>query len=117
MQELARLIQEHIRGEDIACRYGGEEFLLIFPDTPREVMEKRTQELLLKVCAHEIPYQDMRLHVTVSIGIAVFPTHGSNVQEIVSAADSALYQAKEKGRNQAIISHDTTARANRNNIN
>jgi len=103
LQELGALLQCNSRREDIACRYGGEEFLLILPDTPLEIAVKRAKDLLLHVRALGILYQEVSLHITVSIGVAAFPTHASSVQETVSAADAALYQAKERGRNQVVI--------------
>jgi len=103
LQELGDLLLRNIRGGDIACRYGGEEFLLILPDTTLDTTEQRARELLQKVRTLSIPYQENIFHITVSLGIAIFPVHGSEVHSVVEAADTALYQAKHNGRNQAVV--------------
>jgi diguanylate cyclase (GGDEF)-like protein len=103
LRELGTLLQESIRGGDIACRYGGEEFLLILPDTTLEIAQKRAEQLLLQVRDLKIPYQDENFHITVSIGVSVLSEHSPGVQEIITEADEALYQAKEGGRNQVVV--------------
>lgn len=108
LQELGTLLQESIRGGDIACRYGGEEFLLILPDTTLEIAQKRAEELLLQVRELKIPYQDESFHITVSIGVSGLSEHSSGVQEVITEADNALYQAKEGGRNQVIVTSSST---------
>ena len=102
LQELARLMEESIREEDLVCRYGGEEFLLIFSDITQETAKERAEEFLQKVRNHKIPYQVTQFRVTMSAGVAVFPEHGQDIQDVVSAADAALYQAKEDGRDRVV---------------
>jgi diguanylate cyclase (GGDEF)-like protein len=103
LRELGRLLRNNFRGEDIACRYGGEEFLLILPDVTLEIAPKRAEELLLKIRALQIAYESESFHITVSTGVAALPEHGYNVQDIVNAADVAMYQAKQRGRNQVVV--------------
>jgi len=103
LQHLGALLLKMVRGGDIACRYGGEEFLLILPDFSSSAVEQRAQNLLKQIRALRIPYQGEELTVTVSMGVAIFPEHGTDVQEIVSIADRTLYQAKHAGRNQIMI--------------
>ena len=103
LEELGKLLQHHIRGGDIACRYGGEEFLLILPDATLEATKQRAMELLKRVQLLHVIYQGKKFSVTASLGVAALPQHGSSVHSIVSAVDSALYQAKELGRNQVAI--------------
>ena len=91
------------RREDIACRYGGEEFLLILPDTTLEDATKRAEHLLKKVRQHNFVYQEKTLSVTISIGVAAYPLHGPGIHSPVNTADAALYQAKEDGRNQIVV--------------
>jgi len=102
LRELGRLLRNNFRGEDIACRYGGEEFLLILPDVTVAVALKRAEELLVKIRELQIAYESEFFHIAVSVGVATLPDHGSNVQDIVNAADAALYQAKQRGRNQVV---------------
>ena len=103
LEELGKLLREMFRGEDVACRYGGEEFLLILPDISLENASQRAEQLLIQVRKLHVPYQNMHFRITMSIGVAMLPNHGSHIQHVVSAADSALYQAKQEGRNQVIV--------------
>lgn len=104
LRELGTLLRRHTRSEDIACRYGGEEFLLIFPETSLEVVHQRAEELRVIVKELlQIVHQGSILTITVSMGVAVFPIHGRTVRKIVNAADRALYQAKRNGRNQVVL--------------
>jgi diguanylate cyclase (GGDEF)-like protein len=103
LQALGALLRSNIRGGDIACRYGGEEFLLILPDANLDVTRQRAEELLSQVRALQIPYQDMNFQVTVSIGVSVFSEHTVDMQQVISVADKALYQAKEQGRNRVMV--------------
>jgi diguanylate cyclase (GGDEF)-like protein len=92
-----------IRGGDIACRYGGEEFLVILPDISSNAIEQRAHTLLEQIRALRIPYQEQQFFITVSMGVAMFPKHGIDVQHVVTVADSALYQAKHQGRDQFVM--------------
>lgn len=103
LRELGAFLRAHTRGEDIACRYGGEEFLLILPEVPREVVIQRAQELHIGVKKLKIVYRGRLLHITISAGVAVLPDHSSHVKEVVKAADTAMYRAKKNGRNQVVI--------------
>ncbi|MCP4404332.1 MAG: diguanylate cyclase [bacterium] len=103
LQELGKLLERMIRGGDIACRYGGEEFLVILAGTTLETTELRAEELLWQIRALSITSQNATLSITASLGIAVLPIHGSDIQSVVSAADAALYEAKRRGRNQAVV--------------
>ncbi len=103
LQALGTLLQHTIRGEDIACRYGGEEFLIILVGATLATTERRAGDLLCHLRALSISSQNTTLSITASIGVAVLPVHGSDVQSVVRAADAALYQAKRKGRNQVVV--------------
>ena len=100
LREIGALLNRSSRGEDICCRYGGEEFLQILPDATLEDTRKRAEQLLERVRQHNVLFQEQTLSVTVSIGIAAFPLHGPGIQDSVTAADGALYQAKKGGRDQ-----------------
>ncbi len=102
LEALGRLLAEMFRGEDIACRYGGEEFLLILPDMSLNYASKRAEDLLQRVRNLAVRYEDTPLTITISIGVALFPSQDDTIHEVVSIADSALYQAKQQGRNQVI---------------
>ena len=95
-----------MRGSDTACRYGGEEFVLIFADNSQEFVEKRCAELLKKIEMLNIEYLGGILgKVTASMGIAIYPIHGTDTVTLIRAADAALYEAKAAGRNQIKIAN------------
>ncbi len=110
LQHMGQFLQNSIRGEDIACRYGGEEFTLILPGASLEDTHRRAVTLCTEVRAIEIIYQERSLgHITVSLGVASFPLHGHSPEEVLEAADLALYQAKREGRNQVIVASNRAA--------
>ena len=103
LQQLAEFLQTNIRGADIACRYGGEEFLLILPDAPLEATRDRAEHLRVATQKIELRFEDRELPApTLSLGVAVFPDHGTTRQALVRAADAALYRAKNSGRNRTV---------------
>ena len=103
LQKIGALLKESTRVEDIACRYGGEEFLLILPGASLENCEKRARHILRTIRKFQLIYQGNRLKVTISVGVAALPEHGFEVSTILKTADSALYQAKTNGRDQVIV--------------
>ncbi len=107
LKELGALLESKLRAEDIACRYGGEEFLLIFPDASLQHAAKRSEEIReavkrLRVDHHRRPIGN----ITVSVGVAAYPNHGLLSREIIRAADGALYVAKRRGRDRVTIADD-----------
>lgn len=95
-----RLLQANCRSEDIPCRYGGEEFMLILPEVGLEIAMERAQEIRRAVEAMSVPHLQRAIGgVTVSIGLAMFPLHASGDGELERLADAALYRAKRNGRN------------------
>lgn len=103
LETVAALINNHTRGSDFACRYGGEEFLLLMPDTPLQIAAKRAEELRIMCADALIPYEDKKLRITLSLGVAAYPIHGSTPDEILIKADRALYQSKRDGRNRVTV--------------
>ena len=104
LRELGKFLQNHIRAEDIACRYGGEEFLLIMPDTLQETALRRAEQLRQEVRTLRVenagqPHEE----ITLSLGVAIYPVHGHTIETLLRAADSALYRAKQEGRDRVIV--------------
>lgn len=97
--EIAKLVAGHARSSDIACRYGGEEFLLVMPGTTLKTALKRAEDILSEVVEMRIPVGKKNLKVTLSLGVATYPKHGKGAEEIVVKADKAMYKAKRAGRN------------------
>ncbi|HMH19435.1 MAG TPA: diguanylate cyclase [Burkholderiales bacterium] len=92
----AALLKRHIRGSDIACRYGGEEFTLVLPNATFQSARSRSEA----ICAAIREQSDNLLGVTASLGVAIFPDHAEGPDSVLLAADNALYEAKGRGRNQ-----------------
>ncbi|SMB24796.1 PAS:GGDEF protein [Sterolibacterium denitrificans] len=103
LKAFARLLHDHARAGDVACRYGGEEFMLMLPKMPTETAIERANVLREKFAATKVPFGEAEISTTLSIGIAIFPQHGGNPDELTNNADQALYVAKSEGRNRAIV--------------
>jgi diguanylate cyclase (GGDEF)-like protein/PAS domain S-box-containing protein len=104
LSALAHVITAGIRTEDIACRYGGEEFLLVIPGASLEITRERAENVRQGVKALHVKYQDRFLKSpTISLGVAIFPDHGVTAEEVIAAADAALYRAKKAGRDRVEI--------------
>lgn len=98
------LMRQHARGSDIYCRYGGEEFLLVLPQMAEDSAVERAEQLRLAMAASPVPYGESPIAVTASFGVAAFPRDGRTGDELIAAADSALYAAKAAGRNRVNVS-------------
>lgn len=96
---LSEHIGSNIRGFDICCRYGGEEFVVIMPGAINEVGLNRAEILREQISKLGTKFMDETIDITVSIGVATYPDHGITVDEILNHADVALYAAKRRGRN------------------
>ena len=104
LRELGSLLLRQVRGEDIACRYGGDEFILILPDASREVTSERAELICEYAGMFHLQFEGQSLAaVTLSLGVAVFPEHGSTSAAILKAVDGALYRAKREGRGRVVV--------------
>lgn len=104
LKDLGQFLKTHIRAEDIACRYGGEEFILIMPDASAEAAQQRAEYLQKEIKNFHTPGADLSHQgITLSIGIAIYPEHGRTLEAVLRAADTALYRAKREGRNRIEI--------------
>lgn len=99
----ARMLRDRSRNEDIACRMGGEEFILILPEMDRGVALRRAEEVMRGLAELKIVHEGIALPpITTSIGLAVFPDQGAKPEELLARADQALYEAKSAGRNRVV---------------
>jgi diguanylate cyclase (GGDEF)-like protein len=99
LQTLCQIVKTLIRGEDVACRYGGDEFVLILPDSSTELATQRAEDMRIAVGQAEMQFQSHMLKpMTLSFGIATFPADATTSHELLRAADTALYRAKSEGR-------------------
>lgn len=93
------LLRRHARGSDLPCRWGGEEFVLILPDMEHPSARERAEDLRLALADAKIACEGGVIPVTASFGVATFPQHGGTGDELIAAADGALFAAKHAGRN------------------
>jgi diguanylate cyclase (GGDEF)-like protein/PAS domain S-box-containing protein len=101
LQHFAKELEFSIRNTDYPTRYGGEEFVVILPETPLPKAEELAERLRNQIAEHRFPIDnDEDINLTISIGIATFPENAQTGQELLEVADSAMYAAKEAGRNQ-----------------
>jgi len=104
LRELGDYLSKFIRRGDLACRYGGEEFTLILPESSLEDTRRRAEELRCSFQQLSIKHRDIVLgKVTLSLGIAALPDHGTTAAELLAAADGALLRAKAEGRDRVLI--------------
>jgi diguanylate cyclase (GGDEF)-like protein/PAS domain S-box-containing protein len=99
LQELGNMLMLNVRRGDTVCRYGGEEFVILLPDTSLKVATMRAEEWRRAFDDTVLEYEGKRLHVTISVGVAAYPLHGQDGESALQAADHALYHSKHNGRN------------------
>lgn len=103
LHEFGRLLNDSIRKYDVGCRYGGEEFAVILPDTSLDKAMSLCERFRARVKDYDFTYEDLTLHITASIGVAARPARGGFTgKQLVDLADKALYQAKSQGRNTVV---------------
>ena len=104
LKEFARRLQSNVRGIDLACRYGGEEFVVVMPDTDQSFAYMVAERLRQEVAEQpfDVNTEEGRLNVTISIGITTNEATAIGAQAMLKAADQALYQAKRDGRNRVV---------------
>jgi diguanylate cyclase (GGDEF)-like protein/PAS domain S-box-containing protein len=99
LQSLADLFRNFFRSTDICCRYGGEEFAIIMPESTSQDAAARADALRSEVKSLRLQYQKESLgQLTLSVGVAAFPEHGSTSEELLKIADQCLYESKARGR-------------------
>lgn len=103
LRVLSELVKVKIRAGDIAYRYGGDEFVIVMPGAGEGIAKSRVERICRSFSSVLIQEGEKKFSATVSAGIAVYPQHGSNSDEILRSADLALYQAKQEGRNRVKV--------------
>jgi len=114
LRAVGEALMQACDGDEIACRMGGEELMLLLPGVELAAAAARAEAVRLAVAAIAVRYGDKTLpRISISIGVAQYPVHGRMPQDVIRAADDALYVAKAKGRNQVILAGErpTTAKA------
>lgn len=104
LRQLGKMLLEHVRDEDIACRYGGEEFTIILPGADLTASRDRAEELRQLIASTTVRWDGQVIgNLSISLGVSCFPLHGSTWQEAFKAADKALYVAKQTGRKRVVV--------------
>jgi diguanylate cyclase (GGDEF)-like protein/PAS domain S-box-containing protein len=99
---LAETLRADIRHEDVLCRYGGEEFVILMPRMPLDKAVERAESWRCKIADIRVAFGNFKLSFTASAGVAAYPDHGKMPDELTHAADMALYVAKNSGRNRVV---------------
>ena len=103
LREVAECMRVGVRGEDIVCRFGGEEFVVIMPEIATRGALDRAELLRRMVGDLSLRFHGQPLRqITISIGVAMFPDNSDNPDELLRSADHAMYAAKHKGRNRVV---------------
>ena len=108
LKSVAKIIKSNIREEDMASRYGGEEFTIMLCDTNEQEAQLVAERIRKSIEETDFFYEDQHLHVTISGGIATFDSEKNPVlsaKALVDQADKALYVSKENGRNRITVSN------------
>lgn len=105
LRELAALLWGDVRAEDVPCRYGGEEFIVLLPRMPLDIALERAEEWRRTLQATRVPFGDFQLETTISCGVAAYPDHARTADDLLRCCDEALYDAKHGGRNRSAIHH------------
>jgi diguanylate cyclase (GGDEF)-like protein/PAS domain S-box-containing protein len=104
LRETASFLLKSVRTEDIVCRFGGEEFVVILPVAGLKTTQARAERIRTKLRELSVMHQGQSLGtITVSVGVAELPEHGTTSKELLEAADAALYRAKREGRDRVVV--------------
>jgi len=110
LKELSALFKRCIRGSDTACRYGGEEFVLVLPEASLDGARSKAEDVRSAVKSLGLSFHGKSLWpLSASIGVALFPQHASEAEALLSKADEALYRAKAAGRDRVVMSEMSAA--------
>jgi len=115
LQAASRAILQRVRASDVVCRYGGEELVLMLPDCGAEEAAKCAEAIRISLTAIVIQHAGQTITgISASFGVAQWPRHGNSEQELLQAADRALYAAKKSGRNKVLIAEALSITASQN---
>ena len=104
LRSVGSLLERHCDGDQVACRLGGEEFMVLLPDTTADRALQAAESLRLAAEAITVRYGEKSLpRITISVGVALAPVHGTMATDLMRVADDALYAAKAAGRNRVVL--------------
>ncbi|NJN79014.1 MAG: GGDEF domain-containing protein [Anaerolineales bacterium] len=99
----AEFLLENVRGGDVLCRFGGEEFVILMPNASTESAYERAEYLRKRFEEMNIEFENQKIKCTFSAGVATFPNHSASSEAVLNLADQALYQSKADGRNRVTV--------------
>lgn len=102
LQHLVRCVNDELRGSDVMARFGGDEFVVLLPETNRRGAQELAERIRRSVEVSRVDIRGGAMNTTVSIGIASYPEDGGNLEVILDKADKAMYRAKQRGRNRVV---------------
>jgi diguanylate cyclase (GGDEF)-like protein len=102
LRQLTRLVQAELRYTDVLARYGGDEFIVLLPETPEKGASEVAERIRDAIAGFPLELDTKRLTCTVSIGVASHPADGNSLDAVVARADRAMYEAKQRGRNRVV---------------
>jgi diguanylate cyclase (GGDEF)-like protein/PAS domain S-box-containing protein len=109
LRAVADMLRNYFRGDDVACRCGGEEFAVILPESSAANAGLRAEGLREEVRGLKLEYKNTRLGpISISVGVAAFPDHSSSAEELLKVADQCLYQSKTNGRDRVTVASSET---------
>ena len=110
LRTLGNFLASQVRREDVACRYGGEEFVLILAEASQEIVKQRAEDIRREFPKLPVVHRGQVLEsVTLSLGVAMFPDHGATGRDVLRAADDVMYRAKAQGRNRVVVAESRVA--------
>ena len=116
LRDTAAFLLKSVRAEDIVCRFGGEEFIVILPVASLKVTQARAERIRSRLRELQVLHQRQSLGmVTVSVGVAELPQHGTSPKALIEAADAALYRAKREGRDRVVVAEPDPAAESQQN--
>ena len=107
---LARELRHAVRTDDVVCRMGGDEFLIICPDTPRAGAETIAESVWSGIRALRLPVGDDEWRGSISVGVAVRRPEMESIADLIKVADEAVYAAKEGGRDRVVVAASASRR-------
>lgn len=103
LKKIGRIMLSVLRSPNLLFRYGGEEFVIILPQTDREELISLIDRLMVAIRDHQFEYEEQSTRITVSIGGSIYPEHATHKKKLIKLADQALYKAKKTGRNRYVL--------------
>ena len=102
LRQVANAVQSELRATDVPARYGGDEFIVLLPETPPKGAADVAERIRNAIALRPLAINGHSIQATVSVGIACYPEDGRTLDALAARADRALYQAKQEGRNRVV---------------